>query len=201
VLRYVPAAARRAARLSSHREAVAQFERALRYAAGADAATVAALYDDLAAELTLLDRAEAAADAGEHALELWRAAGNRRREGDTTRRLSGILRNLCRGQDAEAAAHAAVAVLEPLTASIELAQAYANLAAQQMLTGRYEAAIETARRAQSLAGLVGAPTRSRSTPMASPIATSATWPPTRPSCAATGQGPWKRPGTGTRRWL
>ena len=157
VLRHAPAAARRAARLSSHREAVAQFERALRYAAGADAATVAALYDDLAAALTLLDRAEEAADAGEHALELWRTAGNGLREGDTTRRLSGIMRNLCRGQDAEAAAYAAVAVLEPLTVSIELAQAYANLAAQQMLTGRYESAIGTARRAQSLAGLVGAP--------------------------------------------
>jgi predicted ATPase len=48
VLRYAPAAARRAARLASHREAVAQFERALRFTAGADAATVAALYDDLA---------------------------------------------------------------------------------------------------------------------------------------------------------
>ena len=68
-----------------------------------------------------------------------------------------MVRMLCRGQDAEAAARAAVAVLEPLTASIELAQAYANLAAQQMLKGRYEAAIESARQAQSLAGLVGAP--------------------------------------------
>jgi uncharacterized membrane protein YjjB (DUF3815 family) len=50
-----------------------------------------------------------------------------------------------------------VAILEPLAPGVELAQAYANLATQQMLTGRYEEAIETARRAQSLAGLVGAP--------------------------------------------
>ena len=61
VLRYAPAAARRAARLASHREAVAQFERALRFAAGTDAATVAGLYDELAAELTLLDRAASSA--------------------------------------------------------------------------------------------------------------------------------------------
>jgi DNA-binding CsgD family transcriptional regulator/tetratricopeptide (TPR) repeat protein len=157
VLRYAPAAARRAARLASHREAVAQFERALRFSAAAETATVAGLYDDLAGELTLLDRAAEAAEACEHALELWRAVGNRLREGDTTRRLSGIMRHLCRGQDAEAAAQTAVAVLEPLTASKELARAYANLATQQMLTGRYETAIETARRAQALAGLVGAP--------------------------------------------
>jgi len=157
VLRYAPAAARRAARLASHREAVAQFERALRFTAGADAAVVAALYDDLATELALLDRAEASAGAVQHALELWRTAGDRLREGDSTRRLSGIMRHLCRGQDAETAAQTAVAILEPLAPGVELAQAYANLATQQMLTGRYEEAIETARRAQSLAGLVGAP--------------------------------------------
>jgi len=157
VLRYAPAAARRAAALASHREAVAQLERALRFAAGADAATVAALYDDLATELALLDRAEASADAVQHALELWRTAGDRLREGDSTRRLSSIMRHLCRGQDAETAADTAVAILEPLAPGVELAQAYANLATQQMLTGRYEAAIETAQRAQSLADLVDAP--------------------------------------------
>src|SRR5215472_4089379 len=157
VLRYAPAAARRAARLASHREAVAQFERALRFTAGADAAMVAALYDDLATELALLDRAEASAGAAEHALELWRIAGDRLREGDSTRRLSGIMRHLCRGQDAETTARAAVAILEPLAPGVELAQAYANLATEQMLTGRYEEAIETAQRAQSLSGLVGAP--------------------------------------------
>ena len=58
VLRYAPAAARRATALASHREAVAQFERALRFASGAKPVTVAGLYDELAAELTLLDRAE-----------------------------------------------------------------------------------------------------------------------------------------------
>ena len=157
VLRYAPAAARRAAGLASHREAAAQFKRALRFMADADDATVASWYDGLADELTLLDNAEEAADASEQALRLWRAAGNRLREGDATRRLSGILRNLCRGQDAEAAAQTAVAILEPLAAGIELAQAYANLAAQQMLKGRYEAAIETARRAQSLTEPMGAP--------------------------------------------
>jgi DNA-binding CsgD family transcriptional regulator/tetratricopeptide (TPR) repeat protein len=157
VLRYAPAAARRAARLASHREAVAQFERALRFTAGADAAMVAALYDDLATELALLDRAQASADAVQHALELWRTAGDRLREGDSTRRLSGTMRHLCRGQDAETAAQAAVAILEPLAPSVELAQAYGNLATQQMLTGRYDAAIETAQRAQSLADRVGAP--------------------------------------------
>jgi DNA-binding CsgD family transcriptional regulator/tetratricopeptide (TPR) repeat protein len=156
VLRYAPAAARRAARLASHREAVAQLERALRFAAGAGRVTVAGLYDELAAELTLLDRAEQAADACKHALELWRAAGDRRREGDTTRRLSCSLWHLCRGEEAGATAAAAVALLEPLGPGVELAQAYAELAARSMVLGRHEAAIENARRAQAIAEQAGA---------------------------------------------
>jgi tetratricopeptide (TPR) repeat protein len=150
----------KAAALASHREAVAQFERALRFAAGASgfqSVAVAGLYDELAAELTLLDRAEQAAEACKHALELWRAAGDRLREGDTTRRLSCALWHLCRGEEAGAAAAAAVALLEPLPPGIELAQAYAELASRSMVLGRHEAAIENARRAQSIAEQAGAP--------------------------------------------
>ena len=72
VLRYATSAAHRAAGLASHQEAAAQFGRALRFAAGADPATAGALYDGLAREASLIDRWQDAADAGEHALALWR---------------------------------------------------------------------------------------------------------------------------------
>jgi DNA-binding CsgD family transcriptional regulator/tetratricopeptide (TPR) repeat protein len=157
VLRYAPAAARRAAGLASHREAAAQFERALRFAADADGATVAALYDGLADELVLLDRTDDAAEAIGRGLELWRATGDRRREGDATRRLSTVLWYLARGQEAAAAAETAVAILEPLPAGIELARAYANLAARLMMAARHEEAIEAARRAQSVVAGQSAP--------------------------------------------
>jgi DNA-binding CsgD family transcriptional regulator len=150
VLRYAPAAARRAAGLASHREAAAQFERALRFGADADGATAAALYDGLADELVLLDRTDDAAEAIGRGLELWRVTGDRRREGDATRRLSAVLWYLARGQEAAATAETAVAILEPLPAGIELARAYANLAARLMMAARYEEAIEAARRAQSV---------------------------------------------------
>jgi len=78
VLRYATSAARRAAALASHREAAAQFERALRFAAGTNPATAAALCDGLAYEASLIDRWQDAADAREHALELWRQAGDPR---------------------------------------------------------------------------------------------------------------------------
>jgi hypothetical protein len=79
VLRYAPRAAGRAAELASHREAAAQYERTLRFAAGGPAQAVAGLYDELARELALIDRWHDAAEAGEQALSRWRQAGDRRR--------------------------------------------------------------------------------------------------------------------------
>lgn len=157
VLRYAPAAARRAAEMASHREAAAQFERALRFSAGADPATAAGLYDGLAYEVSLLDRLQDAADARERALELWRAAGDRLREGDTLRRLSRTMRHLCRGSEAVVAAQDAVSILEPLGPGTELAWAYADLAAQRLMDAEREAAIELAVRAQAIAEPLDAP--------------------------------------------
>src|SRR5690242_3801197 len=156
VLRYAPAAARRAARLASHREAAAQYERALRFAAGADPATLAGLHEGLADEVMLLDRWDDAETEGERALELWREVGDRLREGDALRRLSRIRWNLCRGDEAVVAAEAAVSALEPLGPSVELARAYATFANQRMLYADYDVAIDLARRSQALAIRFGA---------------------------------------------
>ncbi len=156
VLRYAASAARRAAELASHREAAAQYERALRFAAGADPALVAGLYDGLAYEMSLIDRWQDAADAGERALALWRTAGDPLHEGDTMRRLSRTMWRLCRGDEAAVAARAALATLEPLPPSTQLAWAYANLAAQRSASGENAAAIELARQAQATAERLGA---------------------------------------------
>jgi DNA-binding CsgD family transcriptional regulator/tetratricopeptide (TPR) repeat protein len=157
VLQYAPRAARRAAELRSHREAAAQFERALRFTVEADPATVAGLHDGLAYEVSLLDRWQDAADARERALELWRAVGDRLREGDTMRRLSRTMGHLCRGRDAVAAAEAAVSILEPLGPSAELAWAYATLATQRLMDDEHEASIDLALRAQMIAKPLGVP--------------------------------------------
>ncbi len=157
VLRYAPAAARRAAALGSHREAAAQFERALRFSGGLDPAAAAGLYDGLAAELGLLDRWQDAADALERALDGWREAADPRREGAALRRLSRTMWRLCRGQEAIAAAEAAVSQLEPLGPSAELAWAYVNLGSRRMDDGQYEVAVGLARRAETIAESLGVP--------------------------------------------
>lgn len=135
VLDYAPRAARAAAELASHREAVAQYERALRFATGSEAASLAALYDGLASEAGLVDRWQTSADARQAALALWRQADDPVREGDTLRLLTRALWRLCRGAEAVAAAEQALSVLEPLPPTRELAWAYANLAGQRMLVG------------------------------------------------------------------
>jgi tetratricopeptide (TPR) repeat protein len=157
VLTYAPSAARQAAELASHREAAAQFERALRFAAIAAPATTAALCDGLATEAGLLDRWQDAAAAGERALELWRRTGDRLREGASLRLLSRAMWRLCRNAEAMAAAEAAVAILEPLGPSAELAWAFASLARQRMTDGHDDAAIALARRAQVLAESLNVP--------------------------------------------
>jgi ATP/maltotriose-dependent transcriptional regulator MalT len=155
-LQHATLAGRRAAGLGSHREAAAQFERALRFAAGEPAGTLAARYDALAGELWVIDSFGAAAEAYQRALDLWREAGDRLREGDALRQLAGTLRRLCRGDEATAAAAAALRALEPLGPSAELAEAYASVAGDRVKEQRLDEAITLARRAAELAGRLGA---------------------------------------------
>jgi DNA-binding CsgD family transcriptional regulator/tetratricopeptide (TPR) repeat protein len=156
VLHHAPRAARQAAELASHREAAAQFERAVRFAGDADPGMAAGLYDGLAYELILVGRCQGAVDAGEHALALWRQVGDRLREGDTLRNLSCALQPLGRGPDAVAAAEAAVTILEPLGPVTELARACSSLAASRMVNSEHQAAIDLAVRAQAIAEPLGA---------------------------------------------
>jgi len=151
-LHHASAAARRAAALGSHREAAAQFERALRCTGGADLATIASLHDGFAYEASLLDHWQDAADARERALALWREVGDKLREGDTLRRLGYALCSLSRGDEGVEAAQAAIELLEPLGPTPELAWAYASLAAKWMVRGANSDAIDMARRAQAVAG-------------------------------------------------
>ena len=155
VLRYAPAAARRAAELGAHREAAAQYERALRFADGAAPAEAARLYDAFGYEASLLDRSHEAVDARERALALWRQEGDQRREGDTLRWLACSLNAASRGSEGHVAAAAAIALLEPLGPSPELASAYGSLASLRMVNYEHAEAIELAHRAAAIAGPLG----------------------------------------------
>jgi DNA-binding CsgD family transcriptional regulator/tetratricopeptide (TPR) repeat protein len=156
VLRYATAAGRRAAELASHREAAAQYQRAVRFAADADTATAAELYGALSKEASLVDQWAEAKRAGTRALELWRQLGDAHREGDTLNHLACVHERLCQGADAAVAAESAVEILRPLGASRELARAYSVLAALRMVAGCQADAIDLARQAAEMAQTVDA---------------------------------------------
>ena len=104
----------------------------------------------------MIDSWDAAAAAYERALSLWRAAGDPLREGDVLCRLSSTFWRLCRGREAGNASEAAVRVLEPLGPSVELARAYASVAADLAGQARFAETMALARRAETLAASLGA---------------------------------------------
>jgi DNA-binding CsgD family transcriptional regulator/tetratricopeptide (TPR) repeat protein len=150
-------AARRAAALGAHREAAAQYERALRWAGAGDDRTRALLLDGLAGEYGVLDRWEGSLETRETALELWRAVGDRVREGDGLRQQSTAYWRLCRGAESMACQEAAVALLEPHGASEELARALAGFASSYASAGDNQAAVGFAERALAMAEQLGLP--------------------------------------------
>src|SRR5215469_9726536 len=123
VLRHAPQAARRSSALGAHREAAAQFERALRFAGGLEKPALAAVQEGIAGEYSLLDRWEETEEALRAALALRRELGDHLAEGRDLRLLSKTLWRLCRGQESDRTAEQAVRVLEALPAGPELAWA------------------------------------------------------------------------------
>ena len=150
VLRHAPRAARGSAALGAHREAAAQYQRALRFAGGLDAPARAPLYEGLAGECALLDRWEEAEAALRVALDLRRGMRDDRSAGEDLYQLAKALWRLCRGGEAAEAAHEAVRVLEPLGPGTELAWAYAYLSAFRMDAGDDDDAIALGEKALTL---------------------------------------------------
>jgi predicted ATPase len=76
VLRHAPEAARRSSELGAHREAAAQYARALRFAGDSEADVLAPLHEGIATEFSLLDRWDDAEPAMRTAVGLRRALGD-----------------------------------------------------------------------------------------------------------------------------
>jgi DNA-binding CsgD family transcriptional regulator/tetratricopeptide (TPR) repeat protein len=128
VLLYAPAAALKAARLGAHREAAAQYARALRFGDQVPVDRQAELFSGRAVESFMTGEYPDAIEARRRALDCYRALGDRLAEGDALRSLAANLR--CHGlvPEADEASAAALAVLEALPPGHELAMAYAQQA-------------------------------------------------------------------------
>jgi DNA-binding CsgD family transcriptional regulator/tetratricopeptide (TPR) repeat protein len=127
VVRYGSRAGQRASELAAHREAAAQYARALRSATKTDIRARAELSDALAQELALVDRWEVSAEMRTAALELWRETGDPTRESQSLREVAKAMWRLCRGPEWLQALKAALALAEPLGPTPGLARAYEGI--------------------------------------------------------------------------
>jgi ATP/maltotriose-dependent transcriptional regulator MalT len=151
VLRYAPLAGAKAASLGSHREAAAHYQAALRYADDLEAIERARLLEELAYECYLTGDNERALEARRSALEIWRAQSSPLKEGDALRWISRLLWFMGDNARADDYCGKAIATLDALPPSPELARAYCNRADLAMEAHATDTAIESAQRAIELA--------------------------------------------------
>ncbi|CAN5690104.1 AAA family ATPase [soil metagenome] len=156
VLHYASAAGRRAVSLNAHREAAAQFRRALGVAETLPPVERAALLEEYAQECFLTDQMSEAIRARREAIEIWSATGDMLRKGDNLRLLARACVNAGRNAESEEASRAAIEILEAQPPSPELAAAYQIQAHLRMLNRDNAEAIGQGLRAIELAEELGA---------------------------------------------
>src|SRR5512133_1156069 len=151
VLQWAPVAARQAAAVAAHREAVGHYRAVLAHADRLLPLERAELLERYSVECYLSGLAPEAVSARRAAMELREAAGDRERVGEGLRWLSRLHWWDGNRREAEAAAARAIAVLEALPPGRQLAMAYSNQGQLDILAYRAEAAIGWAQRAIDLA--------------------------------------------------
>jgi tetratricopeptide (TPR) repeat protein len=155
VLRYAPEAARQAAAVAAHREAVGHYRAALPHAGRLDPLVRAELLEAYSVEAYLSGLPADAVSARQAAVAIREAAGDQEKVGDGLRWLSRVSWWAGQRKGAEAAAARAIAVLERGEPGHQLAMAYSNQAQLDMLAYRTESALEWASRAIELARRLG----------------------------------------------
>jgi DNA-binding CsgD family transcriptional regulator len=146
-----PLAAARAAASGAHREAAAQFDRALRFGVDLPPERRAELLERGAHECYLIDRFDQGIAWLDAAVELHRLSGNVIGQGDALRQLSALRRCGGHREGAATSGHEAVALLESQPPGRELAAAYANVAMLALNSSDADACMRAALRALDLA--------------------------------------------------
>jgi DNA-binding CsgD family transcriptional regulator len=155
VAEYALVAARRAAALESNREAYSHYVRASDFADRLRAAERAALFEELAQLAYVVGRLDDAFAASGRAIALHAELGDEAAVGRCTRFESRLHWFAGAGAPARIKAREAVAILEPLGDSVELARAYGGMSQLAMLAGDPEQAFSWGERALELADRLG----------------------------------------------
>jgi DNA-binding CsgD family transcriptional regulator/tetratricopeptide (TPR) repeat protein len=155
VRRYATAAAHRAETLRAHREAAAQYARALRFGDDLPPAVRADLLAAQALSCFPADMYEEGIAALEREVELRRGLLDTAAEGDAERRLAQFLWCPGRVDESRRAAERAVALLEQLPPTCQLGWAYVQLAFSHAYGSNVSGAIECRDRALAVVEEVG----------------------------------------------
>lgn len=150
VLKYASAAGRRAASIGAHREAAAQYARALRFASDLELEAKVELLEQRSYECYLTDQSDQAIATLEQALEYHRKLGDRLGEGVALCHLSRRLWCGDRIHEAGDAAWKSIALLEQLPPGRELGMAYSCASSLCMNIEDTDSAVEWGRRALEL---------------------------------------------------
>jgi DNA-binding CsgD family transcriptional regulator/tetratricopeptide (TPR) repeat protein len=124
VLEFAPVAARQASARSSHREATSLYELALRFADSLPPAEHAGILEAYIQELEFKNRVADAIPVLQKTIEIWRSLEDRLREGANLEALAEAYHLLGRNTESEDVSKTAIAMLEALSPSAELARAY-----------------------------------------------------------------------------
>jgi DNA-binding CsgD family transcriptional regulator/tetratricopeptide (TPR) repeat protein len=155
IVEFAPAAARSARSVSAHREAAAHFQSALSHRDLLGPKAQLDLLAEYTPECYYIDDQPAALEAAEQAFALAHELGDTTREGEMLRWMSRIRWWLGDTHTAREAAQRAIATLETVPASHELAMAYSNLSQIHMLAHETKPAIQWASKAIRTAREVG----------------------------------------------
>jgi tetratricopeptide (TPR) repeat protein len=155
VAEYALVAARRAAALESNREAHAHYRRASDFVERLPAPEQAEILEELAMAAYLVGRVEEALPAIERTIRIHEDLGDQMALGRCTRILSRFHWYAGDGGLGRAKALEAIAILEPLGESAELARAYSGVSQLAMLADDVEQALEWGERALDVALRLG----------------------------------------------
>jgi ATP/maltotriose-dependent transcriptional regulator MalT len=151
VLRHAPAAGHRALASGSHREAIAQFERALRFADGLAPDARAELLEPLSRALSVNIQNPEAYQAAAEAAALRRMGGDDLATAADLSFLADMAWRADHAREAWSAAREAITLAEPAGDGRELAAAYAMLGRLQMMHGDNSAGRASSERALEMA--------------------------------------------------
>jgi DNA-binding CsgD family transcriptional regulator/tetratricopeptide (TPR) repeat protein len=152
---HVLRAARRAAALESRREAYAHYRRALDFIDDLEPREQASLHDELSAAAYFTGRLDEALEENQRAIDMHLEHGDVLSRGRCMRVRSRLQWFAGDGQAAHASARDAIAILEPLGPSVELATAYSTLSRLAMLRRDVVEAEAWGNRALTLANRFG----------------------------------------------